>query len=263
MRWITRWRALVSRVPMKADIIVIFNYPHYHQRRNSANCSHLNSLFIAWPHARLWYLHCQCIGAFIVLLYIYNHRTSDTWAQCSDISLHNIWDSVVLFELRHQYFRGGVGWGWGGGGLGVGGWVVGWGGTAYVEVTMMCRSNGSLLGTPEPGRGTHYMKVTTYAPPFRPPFFRSLENLYSFDPFILAKMGKMSYFDPYFSSKLGKMYSFDPPFLTLVAFRVDGRCWASLSRTWPSSPPGPQSPCIWVHFWQNVLRITWTPDILP
>ena len=90
-----------------------------------------------------------------------------------------------------------------------------------------------------PGRGTHYMKVTTYAPPFRPPFFRSLKNLYSFDPYILAKMGKMSYVDPYFSSKLGKMYSFDPPFLTLVAFRVDGRCWASLSGTWPSSPPGP------------------------
>ena len=55
----------------------------------------------------------------------------------------------------------------------------------------------------------HSMKLTTYAPPFRPPFFRSLENLYSFDPYILAKMRKMSYFDPYFSSKLGKMYSFD------------------------------------------------------
>ena len=88
------------------------------------------------------------------------------------------------------------------------------------------------------GGGTHYMKVTTYAPPFRPPFFRSLENLYSFEPYILAKMRKMSYFDPYFSSKLGKMYSFDPPFLTLVAFRVDGRCWASLSETRPSTPPG-------------------------
>ena len=42
------------------------------------------------------------------------------------------------------------------------------------------------------------MKVTIYAPPFRPPFFRSLENLYSFDPYILAKMGKMSHFDPIF-----------------------------------------------------------------
>ena len=56
------------------------------------------------------------------------------------------------------------------------------------------------------------LKVTTYAPPFRPLFFRSLENLYSFDPYILAKMKKMSYFDRYFSSKLDKMYSFDPPF---------------------------------------------------
>ena len=52
------------------------------------------------------------------------------------------------------------------------------------------------------------VKVTIYAPPFRPPFFRFLENLHSFDPYILANMRKMSYFDPYFSSKLGKMYSF-------------------------------------------------------
>ena len=83
------------------------------------------------------------------------------------------------------------------------------------------------------------------------PFFRSLENLFSFDPYILAKMRKMSYFDPYilaklrkmsyfdpsFSSKFGKMYSFDthtppPPFFfTLVAFRVDRRWGASLSET--------------------------------
>ena len=86
---------------------------------------------------------------------------------------------------------------------------------------------------PVPGEGTHSMKVTTYAPPFRPPFFRSLENLYSFDPYFLAKMRKMSYFDPYFLSKFGKMYSFDPPFSPFVAFRVNGRCWASLSKTQP------------------------------
>ena len=68
------------------------------------------------------------------------------------------------------------------------------------------------------GGGTHYMKVTTYAPPFWPPFFMSLENLYCFDPYILAKMRKMSHFNPYFLSKF-------------VAFRVDGQCWASLSET--------------------------------
>ena len=87
--------------------------------------------------------------------------------------------------------------------------------------------------------GTHYMKVTTYAPPFRIRFFTSLENLYSFDPYILAKMRKMLYFDLYFSSKLGKMHSFDPHFFTLAAFQVDGRCWASLSETWPSNLPPP------------------------
>ena len=53
----------------------------------------------------------------------------------------------------------------------------------------------------------------------------------------------MLYFDPYFSSKLGKMYSFDPPFcFTLVAFRVDGRWWASLSETWPCTNPPSHPP---------------------
>ena len=77
-----------------------------------------------------------------------------------------------------------------------------------------------------------------HMPAISTPFFRSLGNLYSFDPYLLAKMRKMSYLDPYFSSKLSKMYSFDPPFFysTLVAFRVDGRWWASLSETWPSAP---------------------------
>ena len=95
---------------MKADTIVIFYYFQYHQRRDSTNFSHLNSLFTAWPHARLWYIHCQCMGEFIVLLYIYSHRTSDTWAQCSDISLHNhlrlcsaIRTSSSIYQKRDQY----------------------------------------------------------------------------------------------------------------------------------------------------------------
>ena len=60
------------------------------------------------------------------------------------------------------------------------------------------------------GGCTHSMKVTIYAPPFRPLFFRSLENLYSLDPYILAKMRKMSYFDPYILAKMRKMSYFDP-----------------------------------------------------
>ena len=64
---------------------------------------------------------------------------------------------------------------------------------------LLQETSNSIANALEAREGTHYMKVTTYAPPFRPPFFRSLENLYSFDPYILAKMGKMSYFDPYFS----------------------------------------------------------------
>ena len=47
----------------------------------------------------------------------------------------------------------------------------------YIETGPRCLT---LL----PGEGTHCMKVTTYAPPFRPPFFRPLEDLYSFDPYI-------------------------------------------------------------------------------
>ena len=64
----------------------------------------------------------------------------------------------------------------------------------------------------------------------------------SFDPYFWAKMRKMSYFDPYFLSKFGKMYSFDPPFSPFVAFRVNRRCWASLSKTQPRTPPPPPPP---------------------
>ena len=39
-----------------------------------------------------------------------------------------------------------------------------------------------------------------------------------FDPYILAKMRKISYFDPYFSSKLGKMYTPPPGYLTHISF---------------------------------------------
>ena len=60
----------------------------------------------------------------------------------------------------------------------------------------------STISGSMPGRGTHYMKVTTYAPPFRPPFFRSLENLYSFDPYILEKNGGNVVFRPLFLIKI-------------------------------------------------------------
>ena len=59
-----------------------------------------------------------------------------------------------------------------------------------------------------PGEVTHFMN-TTYARPFWPPFFRSVESLYSFDTNTWPKARKTSHFDP-FLSKLGKMYCFDP-----------------------------------------------------
>ena len=88
-----------------------------------------------------------------------------------------------------------------------------------------------------PREGTHSMKVTTYDPPFRPPFYRSLGNLYSFDPYIWAKMRKMSYFDHYFLAKFIVSTPPPPTFWTSVTFRVKGRCWASLSETETPPPP--------------------------
>ena len=76
---------------------------------------------------------------------------------------------------------------------------------------------------------------------FRPLYLSKNEENVVFWPLYFSKNEEKSYFDPYFSSKLGKMYSFDPPFLTLVAFRVDGRWGASLSETWPPPPP-PRGP---------------------
>ena len=55
-----------------------------------------------------------------------------------------------------------------------------------------------------PGEGTHSMKVTTYAPPFRSPFFRPLKNLYNFDPYIWAKMRKCRISTPFFGQNLAK-----------------------------------------------------------
>ena len=88
-----------------------------------------------------------------------------------------------------------------------------------------------------PGEGAHYMKVITYAlpttTPTHPPFLRFLESLYSFDPYIWAKMQKISYFKLHFLSKIGEMYILTSPFLYFVAFWVNGRFWASLSITQP------------------------------
>ena len=73
------------------------------------------------------------------------------------------------------------------------------------------------------------------------------KDVYSFDPYIWAKIRKISYFDPYFLSKFGEMYSFDPLFRPFVAFRVNMRCWASLSETQPRTPPPPPRPDSKVH----------------
>ena len=51
--------------------------------------------------------------------------------------------------------------------------------------------------------GAHSMKVTTYAPPFRLPYFRSLENLYSFNPYFWAKNEENVVLWPLLLSKFG------------------------------------------------------------
>ena len=88
------------------------------------------------------------------------------------------------------------------------------------------------------------MKVTTYVPPFRPPFFRSLENFYSFGPYIWFKKNREMYFDPYFSSKFGEMYSPPPPFsFTLCSVSSQ---WTALSiqnpTEYPHTSPHPHPP---------------------
>ena len=81
-------------------------------------------------------------------------------------------------------------------------------------------------------------KVTTYAPPFWPPLFRSLENLYSFYPYIWAKMMKMSYFE--FLSKFVKMYNFDP--LLALCSISSQRAALSLPIWNPTENPPPPHP---------------------
>ena len=105
-----------------------------------------------------------------------------------------------------------------------------------------------------PGEGTHSMEVTTYAPPFRPPYFRSLENLYSFDPSFWAKMRKMSYFDPYFLSKFGKMYSFDPPFLPLCSISCHQAVLSIPIQNPTENPPPPPPPPP-----RGMLSARWVP----
>ena len=77
------------------------------------------------------------------------------------------------------------------------------------------------------------MRVITYALPFRPPFFSSLENLHNFDPY-MTKIRKM-YFDTYFLSKSGKTIHPHPPppLWAFIAFRGNRWCWAPLSETQP------------------------------
>ena len=62
-----------------------------------------------------------------------------------------------------------------------------------------------------------------------PLFFRSLENLYSFDSW--EKNEGMSYFEPFFV-KIWWNVQCGLPFLALYSvFRVNGRYWAFLSHT--------------------------------
>ena len=89
---------------------------------------------------------------------------------------------------------------------------------------------------PGPGEGTNSMKVTTYAPPFWPAFFRSVWSLYGFDPNIWTKIRKMSDFDHFFVKMWQNVLS-RHPFWPFVAIWVNGRCWESLSETQPRTPP--------------------------
>ena len=69
-----------------------------------------------------------------------------------------------------------------------------------VNLVALCGSWGIVLDNDlesGPGEGTHF-RNTTYAPPFWPPFFRSVESLFSFDPNIWAKNEENVVFRPLF-----------------------------------------------------------------
>ena len=85
------------------------------------------------------------------------------------------------------------------------------------------------------------MQVTTYTPPFRPPFSGLLENLDNFDPYIWAKRGKYRISAHIFCQNLAKCIVSIPclALCNILAFRVNGLCWASLPETQPRTTPPP------------------------
>ena len=94
-------------------------------------------------------------------------------------------------------------------------------------------------GHAPPGEGTLTMKVTTYAPPFRPPFLGLWKICIVSAPIVEQKWGKCRISTPIFGQHLTKCIV-STPFLALCsAFRVNGRCWASLFKTQPRPPPPP------------------------
>ena len=85
-----------------------------------------------------------------------------------------------------------------------------------------------------PGEGTHSMKVITYAAPFRT-LFSGLWKICIVSTPIFEQKGGKSFSTPIFCQNLAKCIV--APFWPLVAFRVNGRCWASPSEAQPR-PPG-------------------------
>ena len=85
-------------------------------------------------------------------------------------------------------------------------------------VLIWFRFNWSLAQWVQPGEGTHPMKVTTYAPPFRPPFSSLWKICIVSTPIFEQKMRKIS--TPIFCQNLTKYIVSTPSFWPFVAFQV-------------------------------------------
>ena len=73
---------------------------------------------------------------------------------------------------------------------------------------------------------------------FDPPFSGLRKICIVSTPIFEQKWGKCRISTPIFHQILAKCIVSTPPFWPFVAFGVNRRCWATLSETRPSSPPG-------------------------
>ena len=91
---------------------------------------------------------------------------------------------------------------------------------------------------PSPGRVLTLWRLLHMLRHFDPPFMDLWKICIVSTPIFVQKWGKCRISTPTFCQNLAKCIVSTPFFSPFVAFRVNGRCWASLSKTQPRTPPG-------------------------